>query len=200
MKNTSAEVTAYIENAADFARPVLEKLRRLFHRACPAIEETIKWGVPAFQFNGLVGMMAAFKRHVSFGFWKAKLMTDPEGIFQSDPKGSMCAVQVTGVADLPADRVLLAYIKEAVKLNEDGVKLSRTATRGERMLDIPDYFMEALRKNPRALETFEGFSPSCKREYVEWVAEAKQEATRLRRMAQAVEMMAEGKSRNWKYL
>lgn len=201
MKNTLPEVDAYIERSADFARPVLTKLRRLFHHACPEIEESIKWSSPFFEYKGIVGNMTAFKKHVSYGFWKASLMTDPAGLLERAGNSQMAVLKASTVDDLPADAILIRYIEEAVDFNEKGVKVPRTIPiAGKRALEIPGYFMAALKKDKRALVTFEGFSHSNRRDYVEWVTDAKREATRDRRLATAVEWLSEGKPRNWKYM
>lgn len=196
MKNTSPAVDAYIAHAAPFARPILEKVRRLFHEACPDIEEQIKWSCPSFEYKGMLGGMAAFKQHATFGFWRQDVLPDPKGLFKS--KGPMGA-KVTDVSQLPSNDVLLRYIREAVKLNESGVKPPRPK-KTKPPLKVPESFMAALRKNKKALAAFEAFPPSHKREYVEWIVEANQEATRERRIVTAVEWMARGKPRNWKYM
>lgn len=201
MKNTLPEVDAYIESSADFAQPILRKLRELFHQACPEIEEAIKWSSPFFEYKGIVGNMTAFKHHVSYGFWKAGLMSDPEGILEKAGNTQMAVMKAARVSDLPKDAVLIRYIQEAVDLNARGVKIPRAQPRsGERALEVPDYFLTALRANQEALETFESFSFSNRRDYVEWVSEAKREATRDKRLATAIEWMAEGKPRNWRYM
>lgn len=194
MKNPA--VDAYIAKAAPFARPILERVRKLFHEGCPAIEETIKWGVPSFEYRGMVGGMAAFKQHATFGLWRFAELPDPHGLFKT--KSPMGAGKFTDVSQLPPDDVLVGYIREAVKLNESGVKPARPK-KAKPPLKVPAPLMVALRKNKKALATFEAFPPSHKREYVEWIAEAKQEETRERRLATAIEWMARGKSRNWKY-
>jgi uncharacterized protein YdeI (YjbR/CyaY-like superfamily) len=196
----SPEVTRYIENAAPFARPILEKIRNAFHKGCPDVEETMKWGAPFFDHKGVLGNMAAFKQHVGWGFWKAKLMEDPEGILTVGEGGSaMGGVKVTDVSQLPPDKVLVAYVREAVRLNEEGIRQEPRTKRAPAEIEVPDDLQRALKKEPRAAATFKAFSPSNKREYIEWIADAKQDATRQKRLAQAVEWMAEGKTRNWKY-
>jgi len=192
-------VDAYIEKAAPFARPILTKLRALFHKACPDIEEKIKWGVPAFDFKGPVGGIAAFKAHATFGFWKTRLMKDPQRLFNVDEKGGMWGGRLTSLKDLPSDKVLISYIKEAVALNEKGLKVPRESS-ARPAPKMPADMQAALKKNKAALNTFEAFAPSHKREYIEWVIEAKQQATREKRLKQAIEWMAEGKPRNWKYM
>jgi uncharacterized protein YdeI (YjbR/CyaY-like superfamily) len=199
MKDFSTEIDAYIDRAGEFSRPILKKVRKLYHQACPLIEETIRWGVPTFAYKGLVGRMAAFKNHVSLGFWKARLLTDPQKLLASHGT-TMSAIKLTRLADLPPDKVLVAYIREAVTLNEQGIKAPAPKRAPKPPPTVPDYILDALNKNKRALATFEAFSPSHKREYVEWITEAKQEATRAQRLAQAIEWMAEGKPRNWKYM
>lgn len=192
-------VDKYIANSAEFARPILTKIRALFHQACPNIEETMKWSFPHFEYKGIVGSMAAFKAHASFGFWKGDLMKDKAKLLTTMGNTSMGHAKITSLADLPPDDVLLAYIKEAVELNEQGVKADKPRKEPKKPLTVPAYFLNALKKNKKAQATFLGFSPSHQREYVEWVTEAKQEKTRDERLAKAITMMAEGKSRHWKY-
>lgn len=199
MGKKNPAVDAYIAAAADFARPILGRLRRLFHEACPAIEETMKWSCPHFEYRGIVGGMAAFKQHVRWGLWKGNLISDPHGVFADTGRLTMRDGKVTDVSQLPADAILLEYLRAAVALNEQGVKVPKKKPAKKPPLVVPDYFRAALKKNKKALATFEAFSPSHQREYVDWVAEAKQEATRQKRLATALEWLAEGKSRNWKY-
>lgn len=202
MARLTPEVDAYIAKSAEFARPVLRKLRRLFHKACPKIEERIKWGVPSFEHKGMVGGIAAFKTHVTYGFWKSTLLQDPAGILTPGSGGGAFGQKVRSLADLPADDVLIAYIQEAVRLNEEGVKAPRApaAQRDKSAVKAPPDLAAALKKNKAARTTFDAFSYSKRKDYVEWVTEAKQEATRRKRIATAVEWMAEGKPRNWKYM
>ncbi|OJW77330.1 MAG: hypothetical protein BGO69_18275 [Bacteroidetes bacterium 46-16] len=195
-------VDAYIAKAAPFAQPILNHLRDLVHAACPGVEETIKWGFPNFQYQGSVMCsMAAFKQHMAFNFWKAAVMDDPQGILTVTERESMGHLgQIRSLADLPKDKILKDYLKQAAKLNEQGIKVPRAKPAEKKELEIPAYFMKALKTSKPAHETFKTFSNTNKREYVDWVTEAKTEATRDKRMAQAVEWMAEGKIRNWKYL
>lgn len=196
---TNPEVDKYIARQADFARPVLERLRKAFHKGCTKLEEHIKWGVPSFEYKGMMVGFAAFKQHVAWGFWKASLMEDPDGILGNDRKASPFADKVRRLSDLPSDAIIVKYVKQAAKLNETGVKL--TAARRKRPeLKAPAEMLAALKKNKAALKTFEAFSPSNQRDYVEWIVEAKQDATRNARLKQAIEWMAEGKPRNWKYM
>ena len=196
MKNPA--VDAYIAKSAEFVRPILVRLRALMHKICPQIEETIKWGVPHFEYKGVVANMAAFKQHASFGFWKQKLMDDPAGFFPAADDSSMGGRKIRAMSDLPADAVLIRYIKAAIALNEQGVKLP-PVRKTKAPVKSPAELLAALRKSPKARATYEAFPPSKQREYVEWLTGAKQEATRLRRLATAIEWMAEGKSRHWKY-
>lgn len=193
MAEKSVELDAYIARAAPFARPILERLRKAFHKADPEIRETMKWSMPHFEHDGIVANMAAFKQHVTWAFWKASLMSDPHGILTG------ARLKLTDVSELPPEKVLVEYIREAVKLNESGVKVERAPRVAAPPPEVPHDLLAALKKNRKALAAFEQFPPSHKREYVEWITEAKQEATRAKRLAQAVEWIAEGKSRNWKY-
>ena len=201
MPKKISEVDSYIAKSSPFAQPILKKIRTLFHKADPGIEETIKWGIPYFVHDGMVGGMAAFKKHVGLTFWKGKLMGDPQGLFDEVGKTRMFSLRIESLSDLPVDRVLLSYIKEAVELNKKGIKSPYSSKRKSKSeLEVPGYFMDRIEKNKQALATFENFSYTNRKEYVEWVTEAKQEATREKRIATAVEWMAEGKPRNWKYI
>ena len=192
-------VDQYIERSADFARPVLRKIRALFHKADPRINESIKWGFPHFECKGIVGSMAAFKHSVSLGFWKGGLIKDKAGIFPGAGSARLSMLKMTSVADIPRESLLLAYIREAVKLNEQGVKIPAKPRIAKRLV-VPRFFLIALKNNKKAYSVFESFSASHKREYVEWLMEAKREETRERRLESAIEWIAEGKPRNWKYM
>lgn len=196
MGELNPDVTKYIATSAPFARPIFEKLRRLFHQSWPPIEEKLKWGCPSFEHKGMVGGFAGFKRHASFGFWRQDVLPDPQGIFKG--AGPM-ANKLTDVSQLPPDDVLISYIKAAVSLNEKGPP-PRMKSKPKPPVKAPAYFLAALRKNRKALAAYEGFPPSHKREYVEWIVEAKQEETRQKRIEQALEWIAQGKPRNWKYM
>lgn len=190
----NAKVDDYISKSADFAQPILIKLRALVHQSYPDIEETIKWGMPNFEYKGLLFNMASFKEHCSFGFWKQKLI--PGLNLEKDGMGSLGKIK--SLQDLPSDDVLLMFMKEALILNEKGIKVEKTLkTKNE--LVIPSYFTEALKSNLKAKAVFDNFSVSQQKEYVEWITEAKREETRVKRMCQMIEWLEEGKRRNWKY-
>ncbi len=199
MPKKDPRVDAYIEKSADFAKPILKRIRRLFHKASSTIEENIKWSVPTFEYKGIVGTMAAFKQHVSVGFWKAGLMQDPASIFVNRDGSSICSAQFASNKDLPSDDVLLVYIHQAIDLNEREIKQPKKRFSRSQEVAVPPEFQTALKRSRTARETFEAFSPSHRREYVEWITEAKRDETRKRRITQAIEMLQEGKSRNWKY-
>jgi uncharacterized protein YdeI (YjbR/CyaY-like superfamily) len=196
---TSTQIDAYILKAQPFAQPILNHLRALVHHACPDVVETMKWSMPHFDYKGAMCHMASFKQHASFGFWKASLMKDATLMQNAAKENSMGHLgRITSLKDLPSDKKLISYIKEAMKLNDAGVKVDRKLA-VKKELVVPDYFMAALKKNLLAKETFDAFTVSCKREYVDWITDAKTEATRIKRMTQALEWMQEGKKRNWKY-
>ena len=199
MSKKDNRIDLYIANAKPFAQPILNHLRKLVHKGCPDVEETIKWGMPSFDYKGPFCSMAAFKEHAVFGFWKALLMKDAEKLKENQQNAMGHAGKIKSLKDLPSDTILMSWIKEAAKLNDDGVKLPPRKKTENKDLVIPDYFINALSKNKKALQTFEKFSPSHKKEYVEWIIEAKSEETRNRRMDTAIEWIADGKGRNWKY-
>ena len=188
-------VDAYIAKSPDFAKPILNHLRELAHAACPGVEETLKWRMPHFLHKGILFGMAAFKQHCSVHFWKGKLVLGEKsraGVF-----GNLG--RVTKLSDLPGKREMLGYIKKAVELNETGVKSPKTS-RPKKKLVVPTYLTAALRKNKKAHAAFENFSYSHKKEYVDWITEAKRDETRAARIKTMIQWLAEGKPRNWKYM
>lgn len=187
-------VDAYIEKSADFARPILERLRETVHSAIPEAEETIKWGAPYFDLEGPVCGMAAFKRHCAFVFWKDKLVVEDPS---DEAMGQLGRIE--SLDDLPSRKKLVAWLKKAAKLNRDGVRAPRTVKPPKPPVEVPPDLERALARNARARKAFDGFSPSHRREYVEWIQEARREETRAKRLATAIEWMAEGKPRHWKY-
>jgi uncharacterized protein YdeI (YjbR/CyaY-like superfamily) len=202
MGKKDPRVNAYIGKSAEFAKPILVHLRRVVHAACPDVEEAIKWGTPHFVHHGMLCSMAAFKSHCVFGFWKGSLLEDESGALSKVGNTAMGHFgRITTIADLPAERTLAGYVKKAARLNEAGVKVPPRKQPGlPRPAKAPADLLRALKKNGKALAVFEGFSPTNKRDYVEWITEAKTDETRARRVATAVEWMAEGKVRNWRYL
>jgi uncharacterized protein YdeI (YjbR/CyaY-like superfamily) len=201
MVTLDPRIDAYIDNAPGFAQPVLRHLRSVIHAACPDVVETIKWKSPSFEYKGMLCGFAAFKEHCAFGFWKHELVVDTHGKTSREAMGSFG--RITSLEDLPSRTALTRYIKAAMKLNVDGVKVVRDkTTKDKKPVGMPAELKAALAlaKHKKARATFEAFSPSHQREYMEWIGEAKGEETRARRLAQALEWMAEGKSRNWKYM
>ncbi|SMC95495.1 YdeI/OmpD-associated family protein [Pedobacter africanus] len=200
MEKYDARIETYINASAGFAHPILRHLRKLIHQASDEIRETIKWGFPHFEYKGTVCSMASFKAHCAFGFWKSTLLDDPAGILGKEKEQAMGQLgRITAVSDLPDDAILTAYIKNAVRLNEEGVKLIKKPAAEKKVLEIPDYFLAGLSAVPPAIQNFNNFSPSQKKEYIEWITEAKTEATREKRLKTAAEWISEGKHRNWKY-
>ncbi len=203
MKNQDPRIDSYIAKSATFAQPILIYLRELIHHSCPDVVETIKWGFPHFEYSGeILCSMASFKKHCAFGFWKASIMSDPHKLLQTIGKTAMGSLgQIADISQLPPDAILIDYIKEAASLNKDGIKVPSKVKPGEKKETlVPDYILSALNGNKEALETFDNFSPSNKKEYIEWITEAKTEETRNKRLETAMEWMAEGKGRNWKYM
>lgn len=200
MGKKDKRVDAYIEKAKPFAQPILKHLRKLVHLANPNVEETIKWGMPSFDHKGPFCHMASFKEHAVFGFWKASLLKDPKGILDSkhDAMGSLG--KITDMKDLPSDKVIIAFLKQAKKLNDDEVKLPSRLKKPVTSVTMPNYFKLALNQNKKALAHFEKFPPGQKKEYIVWLNEAKTEETRNRRLETAMEWVSQGKIRNWKYL
>ncbi len=204
--NFNPKVDAYINKSKPFAQPILEHLRELSAQGCPAVEETIKWSRPFFEYKGaILGNMSAFKEHCSFGFWGEEIgaVLREAKVLREEGMGSLG--RITTLKDLPADKQMLAWIRQATAFIDSGNYTSPIAARHKVVKapkaapETPTEFATALKKDKKAATAFANFSPSCKREYVEWIAEAKRPETRDKRIATAIEWIAEGKQRNWKY-
>jgi uncharacterized protein YdeI (YjbR/CyaY-like superfamily) len=191
MPKKDPRIDAYIARAGDFAKPILNHIRKLVHSACPEVEETIKWSSPFYVYNGILVATPAFKKHCALIFWKGKFVLGKE---RKELR------HLTSISELPAEKILLDLLKKAVELNEAGTKEpARPKPKVKKEIVVPDYFVAALKKNKKAMASFENFSPSHKREYVEWIIDAKREETRGKRIQTAIHWMTSGKSRHWKY-
>lgn len=201
MTKFSTEVDAYVATAQDFAKPILEHWRELIHVTCPDVVEAIKWSLPHFDYkNDFMCVMTAHKSHCSFMFVKAPLMTDPRLKESKSLKPSQRFLgKITQFSDLPSDEEFIAMIREAMDLNEKGIKLPHTKSETSKVVETPSYFSEALDLNPDAKAVFESKSPSYRKDYIAWISDAKTETTRNKRMDQAIEWIAEGKDRFWQY-
>jgi len=201
MIQADERIDIYIHEAAPFARPVLERLRTLIHKYCPDVRETIKWGCPHFEYKAkILFSMAAFKQHCACGFRLASVMSDPGNILQSGEKTAMGNLgRIGSVKDLPSEKILAGYIREAMLLTEKGVLPSRPKAVEKADLGTPADLLAALKKNKKAIAAFEKFPPSHRREYIEWITEAKKPETREKRILTTIEWLEEGRSRNWKY-
>lgn len=197
MPSIDPRIDAYIENAAEFAQPILLHLRNLVHKACPDVTETLKWSMPAFEYKGILCGFAAFKAHCTFMFWKQSLLESDAFPESKTAMGSFG--RITSRKDLPTDKVIIGLVHQAVELNEKGIKVPKKPSTAKKELVVPEILTAALKKNKAASETFDKFPYSCKKEYIEWIAEAKTEPTRDKRLATTIEWLSEGKRRNWKY-
>ena len=199
MPTTDPFVDAYIEKSKDFAKPILNHIRALVHEACPDVVETKKWSFPHFDYKGeMMCSMAAFKEHCAFNFWKQSLLDASAFPAEKTAMGSFG--RITSLIDLPNDKTFKKLIHDAMKLNDAGIKVAKAKPAGERKeLVVPPILKAALKTNALAAETFKNFPYSCKKEYIEWINEAKTDATRDKRLATTIEWLSEGKRRNWKY-
>jgi uncharacterized protein YdeI (YjbR/CyaY-like superfamily) len=194
---TDPRVDAYIAKVKPFAQPILKRIRSAIHAGCPEVTETIKWSVPAFDYKGPLASMAAFKAHCVFGFWKGALMkTVPKGR-EGEAMGQFGRFE--SVDDLPSQAALVRMVKEARSLADAGMKAPRTRM-VKPPLKAPASMLAVIKKKKKVHAAYEALSPSHKREYIEWITDARTDETRARRLATAVEWIAEGKSRNWKYM
>ena len=196
-------VDVYISKAKPFAQPILEHIRELVHKACPEVEEQIKWSMPSFVLHGVIlGHMAGFKQHCAVGFWgpKMRALLNEDGNQSLSGMGSLG--KIASLNDLPPDKTLLDYYRQAGSFITSGARTKsyiRPPKAAKPAIETPAELAAALKKNKAAAKVFAAFSPSCRREYAEWIAEAKRPETRDKRITQAVEWIAEGKQRNWKY-
>jgi uncharacterized protein YdeI (YjbR/CyaY-like superfamily) len=201
MGEKDARVDAYIVKSPDFARPILAYLRAVVHEGCPDLSETMKWSTPTFDYHGILCSMAAFKQHCVFGFWKAPLLTlDGKPLVKTMESAAGQFGKLSAITDLPAKSKLLKLVKDAARLNESGVTVERAPRAAAKPVQVPSDLTRALQKNARARAAFAAFSPSHRREYVEWLVEAKTAETRKRRLDTAIGWIGEGKPRNWKYM
>jgi uncharacterized protein YdeI (YjbR/CyaY-like superfamily) len=195
------KVDDYLASSADFAKPIMSHLRKLLHKTCPQVIEEMKWGNPHFDYKGeMMCIFSAYKSHCSFTFWKESLMNDPRlNANPSLPASKRYLGKMTSLSDLPPDRQLVAYIKEAMVLNENGVKLAPRKSEKPKTLAVPDYFAAELAANPKAKAVFDGKSDSFRKDYLIWITDAKTDATRQKRIEESLAWIVEGKGRFWKY-
>jgi uncharacterized protein YdeI (YjbR/CyaY-like superfamily) len=201
MEQYDPRVDAYIEKSAAFAKPILIHIREVVHAASPLIVETIKWGMPFFMYKSQICQMAAFKEHCAFGFWKASKLDDPQGLLKIGEEGAGSFGKIDSIGDLPPDTVIKQFVLQAIQKNDTKEKapVVKKAPIEKKELVTPDYFEALLNENPLAKTTYEKLSYSHKKEYLEWITEAKTDATRQKRLDTSIEWLTEGKSRNWKY-
>lgn len=201
MTQYNKEVETYISKSADFAKPILEHLRKIIFETCSDVEENIKWGTPHYSYKGdHICMMAGFKNHCSFSLYKAEFMKDKqiaESVKAGKKYGYMDKLKST--TDLPPKKVLVAYLKEAMKINEQGIKFEKPKSDRPKVLEIPDCFTKALKGNAKASKVFAEKSDSFRKNYLVWITGAKTEATRQERIEQSLEWIAAGKGRFWQY-
>lgn len=203
IKNADPKVTQYIENSEEFARPILNHLRELIHENCPDVVESIKWAIPHFDYkNDFMCVLASAKNHCSLTFIKSEFMTEPRfGGGKTVKPGQRFMSRITSMSELPSDEELAGFVKQAMDLNDRGVKLDKTAKAApsSEPLETPEYFLEALSRNPVAQQVFENQSTSFRKNYIVWLETAKTDATRQRRIDESLEWIAEGKGKFWKY-
>ena len=198
MPTTDPFVDEYIDKAQQFAKPILNHIRSLVHEACPDVVEKKKWSFPHFDYKGMLCSMASFKEHLAFGFWKQSLLEASAFPAEKTAMGSFGRIK--SLADLPDDATMKKLIHDAMKLNDDGIKVAKPKPSGEKKeLVVPEILIAALETNALASETFNNFPYSKKKDYVEWITEAKTDVTRDKRLSTTIEWLAEGKSRHWKY-
>lgn len=190
-------IDAYIARQADFARPILTRLREAVNAACPECEEGLKWSMPAFLYKGqILCQMAAFKAHATFGFWRGKEVTGGTGK-EREAMGSFGRIE--SVDDLPDEETLASLVRRAVAVADSGARAPAPPKHPKAEIEMPDDFRTALEANPKAAATLQGFPPSARRDYLQWVVESKRAETRAKRIAQSVAWLADGKRRHWKY-
>lgn len=200
MGTRDPRIDAYIAKQQDFAKPILTRIRVVVHAASPEAQETLKWSTPHFQYRGgMMCAMAAFKEHAIFGFWKGALI---EGVSPNRNNGGEAMGnfgRLTSVKDMPSRTVMMSLVRQAMRLNDEGISVPKPKKAPKPEATMPDALAAALDQNRRAAGQFQKFSPSQRREYIEWIDDAKRDDTRVKRITQAIEWIADGKGRNWKY-
>jgi uncharacterized protein YdeI (YjbR/CyaY-like superfamily) len=192
---------AYADQLPDFAIPIFGHLRALVHATCPQVSEEVKWSIPHFVHGGEnLCIFAAYAKHCSFSFAKDSLMADPRlKSSAARPAAKRFMGRLTTLSDLPPDDDLAAWIAEAMSLNDRGIKLPPRQSDGSKPVEVPQAFTDALAANPAAKAVFDTKSPSFRKEYNVWIGDAKTDATRQKRIGEALTWIAEGKGRFWKY-
>jgi len=205
-RNFNSKVDSFIARAQPFAQPIMGHLRELVHAGCPDVKESIKWGMPFFEHRGeILCCMAAFKKHCRFGFWGKEIRVVLREAKVTGMNSTGWFDRITSMEDLPGDKLLIDFVHQAAMLIESGNHTSPIAARNRKAkakkptVKMTKEFAAALKKNKKATATFAAFSPSCKREYAEWIADAKRPETRDKRIATAIDWISEGKQRHWKY-
>ncbi|MEO9802317.1 MAG: YdeI/OmpD-associated family protein [Reichenbachiella sp.] len=196
--DASKKIDAYLTTVSSEHRPVLELIRKTVNAVDDRIQEDWKWRAPCFSLEGLVCWFVAFKSHVGLNFFKGALIEDIHNAFvesEDEDKGNRM-IHFKSIDEVKV-KVIQDYVKQAVLLNEQGIKIDFPK---RKTLETPDYLIEALNKNKKAKDVFESFTDAQRKDYIEWLVEAKREETRNKRMTQAIEWIAEGKTRNWKYM
>lgn len=197
MGTRDKRVDAYIAKSAAFAQPIMKQLREIIHEGCPEVTETLKWGMPAFEYKGIIAGFAAFKEHAAFNLWKAKLIIPDAERMEKNAMGIFGRIR--SMKDLPPRKTLVSYLRKAKDLNDAGVKLERARPQRGQTIEAPAFMLAAIKKNKKALATWQEFTYSKRKDYIEWVTEAKSADTRERRLETTVEWLSEGKARHWKY-
>jgi hypothetical protein len=188
-------VDAYIANSPGFAKPILKELRRRVHAACPGVDETMKWSAPYFEYGGkLLAGMSAFKRHCAFGFWHPLMRNGDRSLEGMGQFG-----KIESIADLPSASAFEKLAKRAAKLVDDAVKPPKPRRAAKKALVVPSDLATALKRDAKALATFDAFPYGKRKEYVSWINEAKRVETRVQRLATTLQWLAEGKALYWKY-
>ena len=198
--STDPRIDAYIENSQSFAQPILTYLRAVIYETCPEVVEDWKWSYPHFMYKGkILCAFMAFKQHCGFGFWLEQEMKTIKELTKNSERTRMFTLgKIKSMEQLPSEALLKAAIKEAMDLTDMGVQMKRNIP-DKREIEVPEYFTEALHADKNALKVFENASPSFRKEYIQWITDAKTDATRTKRLEQALEWISEGKGRNWKY-
>jgi len=189
-------IDAYIAKAAPFAQPILSHVRKRVHSVLRDVEETLKWSMPSYTVSGkIVLITAAFKAHMALNFWRGQELRGESA--NADAMGQFG--KITSLDDLPPDAELDRLIREAAELAATAPAPRKVKHEPKPPAELHPEFAKALEANPQAQAVLEGFPPSARREYVDWIAEAKQDSTRAKRVVDAVAWLSEGKRRHWKY-
>jgi len=194
-QNASKLIDEAFSKFTGFQKEYCNHLRKLIHKAMPDVKEDWKWG-PNFNVNGMVCGVWGFKDHVKLVFFKGSAMKDTYKLFNQGKENEGNRSINFSSADKIDDKKIIEYLKEAAEINRKGIKLVKK----EIKVVMPAILVKALNKDKASKTYFESLAPSHRRDYADYISQAKQEETQLRRLDKVMEMLTDKRTLNDKYM